>query len=131
MNFHEKVIKQKASICYASYGDCHDTMFFCKIPFPNKDKMLPVLITNNHFINQNIRKINKIFLSINEGNQHIELNIDKDRIFYTNREFDTTIIEIKAKDEIKCDYFELDDIIINWMSQFTYNTTIHMTKEVV
>ena len=72
--------------------------------------MLPVLITNNHSINENF---NKIFLSINEGNQHIELNIDKDRIFYTSREFDTTIIEIKAKDEIKCDYFELDDIIIN------------------
>ena len=111
LNFHEKVIKQKASICYASYGErLHDTMFFCKIPFPNKDKMLPVLITNNHSIKKNGQKI---FLSINEGNQHIELNIDKDRIFYTRRDFDTTIIEIKAKDEIKCDYFELDDIIIN------------------
>ena len=112
LDFHQKVIKQmEKCICGASYDyNCHDTMFFCKIPFPNKNKMLPVLITNNHSINE---KDNKIFLSINRGNQHIELNIDKNRIFYTNEEFDTTIIEIKAKDQIKCDYFELDDIIIN------------------
>ena len=129
LDFHEKVIKQKASICWASwastsyYGDCHDTMFFCKIPFPNKDKMLPVLITNNHSINENV---NKIFLSINEGNQHIELNIDKNRIFYTNEKFDTTIIEIKAKDEIKCDYFELDDIIINNILNDDNNNNINL-----
>ena len=115
LDFHQKVIKQmEKCICgasyYQGYFNGHDTMFFCKIPFPNKNKMLPVLITNNHSINENV---NKIFLSINRGNQHIELNIDKNRIFYTNREFDTTIIEIKAKDQIKCDYFELDDIIIN------------------
>jgi len=111
-------------ICGASYSErCHDTMFFCKIPFPNKNKMLPVLITNNHSINE---KDNKIFLSINRGNQHIELNIDKNRIFYTNEEFDTTIIEIKAKDQIKCDYFELDDIIINNILNNENNNNINL-----
>ena len=124
LDFHQKVIKQmEKCICEASYRDCHDTMFFCKIPFPNKNKMLPVLITNNHSINENV---NKIFLSINRGNQHIELNIDKNRIFYTNKEFDTTIIEIKAKDQIKCDYFELDDIIINNILNNENNNNINL-----
>ena len=32
------------------------TGFFCKIPFPDMDKMLPVLITNDHIINDQFLK---------------------------------------------------------------------------
>ena len=28
------------------------TGFFCKIPFPNNNHLLPVLITNNHVMNE-------------------------------------------------------------------------------
>ena len=32
------------------------TGFFCKIPFPDNSNLLPVLITNNHVINEIILK---------------------------------------------------------------------------
>ena len=41
------------------------TGFFCKIPFPTKENMLPVFITNNHLINKdmlNTKNNNKIEL---------------------------------------------------------------------
>ena len=52
------------------------TGFFCKIPFPNKENMLPVLITNNHVISGDIlfKKDETIQLDIkNEENLNFEL----------------------------------------------------------
>ena len=47
-----KILEQMAkSICKIKIGQEQGTGFFCKIPFPNKNNMLPVLITNNHVIN--------------------------------------------------------------------------------
>ena len=43
------------------------TGFLCKIPFPNQFKLLPVLITNNHILNIDDIKNNKIInISFNE-----------------------------------------------------------------
>ena len=36
------------------------TGFFCKIPFPDENNLLEVLITNNHVLNENDIKNNKI-----------------------------------------------------------------------
>ena len=41
-------------ICKIKIGETQGTGFFCQIPFPNKDNMLKVLITNNHVINSDI-----------------------------------------------------------------------------
>ena len=49
----KRIIKQmEKNICKIKIGNEQGTGFFCKIPFPNKDNMLPVLITNNHVINE-------------------------------------------------------------------------------
>jgi len=47
----EKIIKQsKIYICKIYFGKINGTGFLCKIPFPDKNNCLPVLITNNHVI---------------------------------------------------------------------------------
>ena len=110
----KKIIEQmERDICKINIGMNQGTGFFTKIPFPNENKMLPVLITNNHVINNDI---------LNKDNMNIELDIKKEektkeiilknRMKYTNEEYDITIIEIKEEDNIN-NYLELDDIIIN------------------
>ena len=82
------------------------TGFFCKIPFINNIK-LKVLITNSHIINL---QMEKIIISLNNDSEKKEIELNN-RIKYTNKEYDITIIEIKEKDKIN-NYFELDEIIM-------------------
>ena len=109
----KKIISQmEKNICKIKIGNEQGTGFFCKIPFRKKDNMLPVLITNNHIINENIlyKKDENISIYIEEkGWKKIDL---KKRMKFTNIDFDTTIIEIKDRDEIN-NFLELDDIIID------------------
>ena len=109
----KKIINQMEKyICKIKIGEEQGTGFFCKIPFPDKENMLKVLMTNNHVINENIlnEKDSKISLDIYEESKTKYLNLNN-RLKYTNEKYDTTIIEIKDNDEIK-NYLELDDYII-------------------
>jgi len=113
----KKIIEQmERNICKINIGMNQGTGFFCKIPFPNENNMLPVLITNNHIINSDIlyKKNIKIKLDIKEEENIKEIILNK-RMKYTNEEYDITIIEIKEEDNIN-NYLELDDIIINDIS---------------
>ena len=109
----DKVLNQmKKTICKISYenktlGDG----FFCKIPFPDNNYLLSVLITNNHIVNESILKSIKISLSIN-SNEFKDINL-KDRIKFTNEKYDLTIIEIKGEDGIinQDNFLELDMMI--------------------
>ena len=108
------IIEQmEKNICRINIGEKKGTGFFCKIPFPDKNNMLPIFITNNHIINQNyLDKKNNIPIYIYENKEIIkEINI-VNRMKYTNEEYDVTIIEIKEEDNIK-NYLELDDTLIN------------------
>ena len=82
------------------------TGFFCKIPFLNK--LLPVLITNNHVLNEEDIKSDKIIrLTINDKLKKIEINNSRKK--YTNSKIDLTIIEINPnKDEIY-NYLEIEE----------------------
>ena len=111
----EEIINQmKKNICKIKAEE-QGTGFFCKVPFPDKDLMLKVLITNNHVINEDIlyKTDAKISIFIKEEKKYKELNLN-DRIKYTNKEeeYDITIIEIKENDGIN-NFLELDDKIIN------------------
>ena len=100
------------SVCRI-YNDCKGTGFFTKIPY--KSELLPVLITNNHVINKEDIKSNKIIsLYINNDKIIKEIKIDNNRLRYTNEKLDITIIEIKEKDNLNNKYLELDDNIINY-----------------
>ena len=105
--------QMEKNICKINIEHNQGTGFLCKIPFPDKDNMLPVFMTNNHLINQDLlcKNNSKIEIEFVEKNDIKKLNLNN-RIKYTSKEYDTTIIEIKENDEIK-DYLELDDLIMN------------------
>ena len=106
----KKIFNQMNKCVCKLYNGCEGTGFFTKIPYNNK--LLPVLITNNHIINENDIKINKkISIYLNKEIRTIELNEKRKR--YTNEKFDITIIEIKEEDNIK-KYIELDDNIMDY-----------------
>ena len=88
------------------------TGFFCLIPFPDKTNLLPTLITNNHVLNEyDIETKKKIKFSSQEKNYEIE--IDNQRRCYTNKEYDTTIIEMKANEANINKFLEIDENIFN------------------
>ena len=75
------------------------TGFFCKIYFPDEFHLLPVLITNNHVLNENDIKIgNHIIFTLNDEKLCFRIFIDDERKTYTNKLYDITIIELKNKD---------------------------------
>ena len=66
------------------------------------------MISNNHVINENILENEKITLEINNEEKSIYLN---DRIKYTNKEDDVTIIEINPEKDCIYNFLELDENI--------------------
>ena len=100
--------QMKKSICKVELeNDIYGTGFFCNIPILNDwNSILRVLITNNHVINKNdITPGKKIKLSINNDEKNLKIIIDENRITYTNKEYDVTIIEIKYDDGLEKDSF--------------------------
>ena len=121
----KKIIEQmKKNIFKICLNDgSKGTGFFCKIPFIN-NKELKVLITNNHVINLEIEKIT---ISINNDKEIKEIDLNN-RIKYTNKEYDITIIEIKEEDEISS-YLELDENIMKKGGNKLYiNNTIYIIQ---
>ena len=109
----EIILQQmRKTICKIKIEKMQGTGFFCKIPFPDLNNMLPVLITNNHIINKVLlfQKDAQISIGIKEEIDYKILNLNN-RIKYTNEEFNITIIEIKDDDKIN-NFLELDDAII-------------------
>ena len=85
--------------------------FFCKIPFPDTFRRLPVLFTNNHVLNADAIKDGKtINFTINNAKRRKQIDINSERKTFTNIDLDTTIIEIKTKDKININAFlDIDD----------------------
>ena len=108
----KKIIQQmEKSICQIKNENCYGTGFFCKIPFPDKDNFLPVLITAYHILHEEaLNQIDKKIHITFENEQVFELDLNK-RIKYTNKKYDITIIEIKENDNIN-KFLELEDYII-------------------
>ena len=110
----KKILEQmEKNICIIKIDNIQGTGFFTKIPFPDLNNMLPVLITNNHIINEELLNANdeKIIIRIKQDNFFKTLNLNN-RIKYSREDYDITIIEIKDEDEI-INYLDLDDIIID------------------
>ena len=116
LNNAETLINQmKNSLCKINLIDgSKGSGFFCKIPYPDKNNLMKVLMTNNHVINEDILNKKEINLLINTVSKNINL---ENRIKYTNKDYDVTIIEIKDIDNINS-YLELDDTIINNLNDF-------------
>ena len=109
----EKIIEQmKSCVCKINTENGQKgTGFFCKIPFPDFEHLLPILITNNHVIDEPIleNEKNKVILLLNNDKEIKEIQLEN-RITYTNKEYDITFIELKENDGIT-EFLELDNNI--------------------
>jgi hypothetical protein len=87
---NKKIIEQmEKNIFKIKIGNEQGTGFFCKIPFPNKENMLPVLITNNHIIKENILYKNNEEIHLNiKGEKDIKTINLNNRLKYTNKDQD-------------------------------------------
>ena len=111
----ENILFQMNNCVCRIYNSCKGTGFFTKIPF--KTRILPVLITNNHIIGENdIENGNLIQLYLNNDKKLKTFVIDENRLKYTDKKLDITIIEIKeSKDNLNNNYLDLDDKIISYL----------------
>ena len=101
------------NICkiYQTNGEM-GTGFFCKIPYPDQFKLLPVLITNNHVLNEkDLQLFKSIRITMENDNIEKSLMIDAERIVLTNKKLDITIIEIKPFDGIIY-FLDIDERIL-------------------
>ena len=111
----EIILEQmKKSICKIDDKKGKGTGFFCLIPF--KQKKLKVLITNNHLIDEEILKNNKeLIIKLNDDKEERTLILNEKRKMYTNKDFDTTIIELlPEQDDLEniCIFLELDELVL-------------------
>ena len=119
-------------VCRIYINNCEGTGFFTKIPY--KSQLLPVLLTNNHVIGQDDILNNKYFsVYLNNDKKTKRIQLDNNRLMYTNEKLDITIIEIKDNDKIKNKYLELDDEIMNYFDsnkeeRFNHLSDIYSNK---
>ena len=111
MEMTEIILNQmKNSICAISIiNGKHGTGFFCRIN--TYDKEFPVLVTNNHILNEEDLKNNKS-LEILINNQRKEINLKENRFIYSNNELNITLLEILKTDEIN-NYLQFDEDLYN------------------
>ena len=122
-------------ICKIYQNERTGTGFFCKIPFPDKNNVLNVLITNNHILNKEDIKNNKIIeliMNNKEGKIKREIKMDetRKRFTYKNDEegVDITIIEIKSNDNIN-NFLEIDDEILELECKRKSIYVLHYPKD--
>ena len=102
--------------------------FFCNIFYENYK--IPVLITNYHVINENYIKENKmITLTTNDENYRININLEGNRNYYSNEDYDTTIIELNPKNDKIYYFLELDPKIFDDCSNTYYeNESLYLMQ---
>ena len=91
-----KVILSQLDNCICKVYPAEDkkgTGFFCLLPNPDICHLLPVLITNNHVLNEDDLKKEKIKIQLNENIIYLKLNNRKKFTF--EKPIDVTVIEIK------------------------------------
>ena len=87
----------------------YGTGFFCKIPYPNKQDSLNVLITNNHVLNEEFFEDEDI-IELELDNETYKINLNKTRKIWTDKGIDYTIIEILKEDKFEA-FLMTDDLI--------------------
>ena len=119
--------QMKKCVCKIESKNGDATAFFCYIPYLNKK--FPVLMTNNHIINEEIiKESNIIRIIVNNKEKNIDMN--EKRKIYTNVKYDTTIIEIKPEKDKINHFLEIDKNIfqeeVHFFNESIY--TLHYQK---
>ena len=103
----DTIMKQmQKNICKIMTNDGKATGFLCRIPFPDNNNKLTVLITNNHVFKDLEKEI-----TIEYDDRYIKIDL-KNRKKYTNEKYDITIIEIKASIDNIDEFLEIDETIM-------------------
>ena len=109
----ETIINQmKNGICKIFTKGGKGSGFFCRISDETKTNYLTVLFTNNHVLNEDdIRIGSTIKFSLNDDNIYKTIKIDERRIVFTDKEIDTTLIEIRPEEDGINFFFDLDESV--------------------
>ena len=145
MDFEERIISNEISpltnegllqineqmrkcFCLIYSREMKSTGFFCKIPFPKRKTILPVLITANHVLNEEYINNNKsIPISLDNGKEFKKISLENKKI-YTNRRYDITIIELNEKDNIN-NFLELDkNLLESQILQIYRNLNVYLLQ---
>ena len=123
-----KILDQlKKCFCKIKTKNGNGTGFFCKIPYNSKE--LTVLMTNYHVIDDNFINENKnITVTLNDDidNKNIVIDINE-KMIYTSKKYDITIIEIEKEKEKINNFLELDENIFN-ENPVLYNESIYILQ---
>ena len=83
--------QMKNCVCKIHKKGKKGTGFFVQVPYDNK--LLNLLITNNHVLNEHDIMTGKVInISLNNEQIFKEIKIDSNRKKYTNKDLDVTII---------------------------------------
>ena len=112
-NTENILFQMKNCICKIYKKDgIKGTGFFCNIPFPNEFNLLPVLVTNNHILEEKDIQKNKIIeFTINDDKEEKRIIIDSKRLIINCPELDITLIEIKTDKDNIYNLIEVDENI--------------------
>ena len=87
------------------------TGFLCKIPFPNEFNLLPVLITNQHVLDEDEIIKNKVLkITFNDDKISKIIELADNRKIYSSKLYDTTIIEIFPSKDNLTNFLELNNL---------------------
>ena len=126
----EKINEQMEK--YTCLINCKDgglgTGFFCRIPFPDFYNLLPVLITNNHVLNEEDLKVgNEIQITLNKEKKTTIYLDDERKIYSKKKPLDISMIEIKKADCLNMDeFFEIDEGIFSGNDLKYENNTVYL-----
>ena len=112
--FKENEVKEcLCKIKYKGNNKIELNGFLCKIPFPNKYNLLPVLITNDKIL-ENIKNNNPIEIIVyimNEDKPSFKINFKNSLKFYQSEKYNIAIIEIKNKNAKFNHFLDIDNNI--------------------
>ena len=105
-------------ICKIIKNDARSTGFFCKIPYPDRSHLLPMLVTTYHSLH-NLKENDSFHISINDDYEFREIRLNNMRKAFMNAKFDIIFIEIIPEDKIN-DFLEIDDKIFKEEEKINY-----------
>ena len=95
------------------------TGFFCYINYENIS--LPVMITNNHVINKYYFENNNVLkVTFYNDFEDKTITLNDKRLIYTNKDYDTTIIQIRPEKDGIHNFLEIDENIFREESNLLY-----------